>query len=193
MATGYARAELVTGVRVDPSFEAFVEARSAGLLRTAYLLTLDRGHAEDLLQTALLRAARHWRNAREAPEAYVRTILVNLCRDRRRLLRRRPVEAPLPPDAASAGGPDSPADQVAERRVVAQALAALPLRQRQVVVLRFYEDLSVTETARLLGFSEGTVKSYTARALSRLRELLADADAADAAQPYTVEVRHAHR
>jgi RNA polymerase sigma-70 factor (sigma-E family) len=177
------------GVRVDRSFEAFVEERSAGLLRTAFLLTLDRGHAEDLLQMALLRAARHWRTAREAPEAYVRKVLLNLSHDRRRSLRRRPAEAPLTADAGAIRAADGPVDRVTERRVVAQALAALPIRQRQVVVLRFFEDLPVAETARLLGFSEGTVKSYTARALARLRELLADTDVPS----HTAEVRHAHR
>jgi RNA polymerase sigma factor (sigma-70 family) len=127
------------------------------------------------------------RQARAAPEAYVRQVLVNLSRDRRRLLRRRPAEAPLFPGAGD-GGVDGPAERVAERRVVAQALAALPVRQRQVVVLRFFEDLSVEQTAELLGFSTGTVKSYTSRALARLRVLLAGDD-----ETYPLEVPHAHR
>jgi RNA polymerase sigma-70 factor (sigma-E family) len=190
VATGHARAAFHNGVRIDTGFEAFVAERSAGLLRTAYLLTLDLGHAEDLLQTALLRTARHWAQARAAPDAYVRQVLVNLSRDRWRLLRRRPTEAPLTLDLHDGRHGDGPADQVADRRVVAQALAALPVRQRQVIVLRFFEDLPVAETARLLGFSEGTVKSYTSRALSRLRELLAEGDAL---KPSIVEVRHAHR
>src|SRR2546423_14606077 len=118
MATGRRRAELVTDVRVDPSFEAFVEGSSAGLLRTAFLLTVDRGHAEDLLQTALLRAARHWRTARAPPEPYVRKVLLNLSRDPHRPLRRRPAEAPLTAaaGAASVAAP-APADQVTSRRV----------------------------------------------------------------------------
>ena len=162
-------------MRVDKGFEDFVAAHSSRLLRTAYLLTADRGHAEDLLQTALLRTARHWSRAQVAPVAYVRQVLVNLSRDRLRLLRRRPREAPLPldPDALGAGV-DHRVDGLGQRRVVAQALAQLPARQRQVVVLRFFEDLPVDQTAALLGCSTGTVKSYTSRALARLRELLAD-------------------
>lgn len=146
------------------------------LLRSAYLLTGDRGHAEDLLQTALLRTLRHWSAARQAPVEYVRRVLVNLSRDRIRLLGRRPRESPLPadPDRLSGTGVESYADRLGERRRVAQALACLPTRQRQVVVLRFFEDLSVAQTADLLGFSEGTVKSYTSRALARLRDLLAE-------------------
>ncbi|WP_432982102.1 sigma factor [Dactylosporangium sp. CA-233914] len=84
--------------RVDPSFDEFVKGSSTGLIRLAYLLTGDRGHAEDLLQTALLRTARHWSRARDAPDAYVRQVLVNLSRDRIRLLFRRPRETPFPHD-----------------------------------------------------------------------------------------------
>jgi RNA polymerase sigma-70 factor (sigma-E family) len=161
-------------VRVDQSFEAFVEECSPGLLRTAYLLTLDRGHAEDLVQTALLRAVRHWRSARVAPLAYVRKVLVNLALDRRRTLRRRVTETPLLTDESTPPSHSGLAERAAERQMVVDALRRLPQRQRQVVVLRFFADLSVPETAQVLGCSEGTVKSYTARALSRLRELLAD-------------------
>jgi RNA polymerase sigma-70 factor (sigma-E family) len=175
-------------MRVDPSFAAFVEGRSTALLRTAYLLTGDRGHAEDLLQTALLRTARRWSRAREAPEAYARRVLINLSRDRIRWLFRRPREAPMPPDPDSLRAVDAGYERVAERRVVVRALAELPIRQRQVVVLRFFEDLSVEQTAALLGFSTGTVKSYTSRALARLRELLADFH-----EPDSLEVPDAHR
>jgi RNA polymerase sigma-70 factor (sigma-E family) len=170
-------------MRVDPSFEAFVEGRSTALMRLAYLLTGDRGHAEDLLQTALLRTARHWSRARDAPDAYMRQVLVNLSRDRTRLLFRRPRETPLPPDLDVLGASDAGFDHVTDRRTVVGALAQLPTRQRQVVVLRFFEDMSVEQTAALLGFSTGTVKSYTSRALSRLRELLTD---------HLMEVPHAH-
>jgi RNA polymerase sigma-70 factor (sigma-E family) len=172
-------------MRVDPSFVVFVEQRSTALVRTAYLLTGDRGHAEDLVQTALLRTARHWERAREAPEAYVRRVLVNLSRDRIRGLFRRPREAPMPDDADAWSAVDAGYERVTEQRVVVRALTQLAVRQRQVVVLRFFEDLSVEQTAELLGFSTGTVKSYTSRALARLRELLAD-------YHETLEVPHAH-
>ncbi|WP_034592361.1 SigE family RNA polymerase sigma factor [Hamadaea tsunoensis] len=171
-------------MNVDPSFVSFVEERSTALLRTAYLLTGDRGHAEDLLQTALLRTLRHWRRARDAPESYVRQVLVNLSRDRIRTLLRRPRELPLPPDPDALRSADPAADRFGERQEIAQVLRVLPIRQRQVVVLRFFEDLTVEQTARLLGCSTGTVKSYTSRGLARLRELLTDLN---------TEAHHAHR
>jgi RNA polymerase sigma-70 factor (sigma-E family) len=163
-------------VRVDSAFDAFVTDHSDRLLRTAYLLTGDRGHAEDLLQTALVRTLRRWPAARAAPFEYTRRVLVNLSRDRIRLLVRRPREAPLPtnPDHLPGHRSDPAMEAVGERHRIARALANLPTRQRQVVVLRFFEDLSVAQTAQLLGFSEGTVKSYTSRALARLRELLSE-------------------
>ena len=154
MATGLAKDGVLMVVRVDPSFDTFVDERSTALLRTA-LLTGDRGHAEDLLQTALLRTARHWTRARAAPEAYVRQVLVNLSRDRLRLRLRRPREASMPTDTDGWPAPDPGIEAVGERRVVAEALARLPVRQRQVVVLRFFEDLSVEQTAQLLGCSAG--------------------------------------
>jgi RNA polymerase sigma-70 factor (sigma-E family) len=174
-------------MRVDPSFEMFVADRSTALLRTAYLLTGDRGHAEDLLQTALMRTARHWSRASEAPEAYARQVLVNLSRDRIRWLFRRPREAPMPPDLDSLRAVDGGYERVAERRVVVRAMASLSARQRQVITLRFFEDMSVEQTAELLGSSTGTVKAHTSRALAKLRELLADYH-----EPYPLEVPHAH-
>jgi RNA polymerase sigma-70 factor (sigma-E family) len=171
-------------------FEDFVLARSAVLLRTAYALVGDYGHAEDMLQTALLRTAQRWAAARDAPEAYVRQVLVNLCRDRVRWLRRRPRESVLAEGAATPGAVDGLAEQVGQRHSVIQALRHLPAAQRHVIVLRFLEDLSVAETADLLGISEGTVKSYTARALSTLRVIFNDTAAADGRG--TPEVFHAH-
>lgn len=142
------------------------------LLRSAYLLCGDRGQAEDLLQLTLLRTARRWQAAREAPEAYARQVLVNLSRDDRRRVRRRVKESPLSAVASPELGSDH-ADAVVGRDEVIGALRRLPRRQREVLVLRFYSDLSVSDTAALIGASEGTVKSYTARALARMRELLA--------------------
>jgi RNA polymerase sigma-70 factor (sigma-E family) len=194
-------------MKAGEDFDDFVRERSAVLLRMAYALTGDHGHAEDLLQTALLRTARRWTSARNAPEAYARQVLVNLCRDRVRWLRRRPRESALA-DAGEpermAGSADALAEQIGQRRSLIRALADIPTAQRHVVVLRFLEDLSVAETAELLGIAPGTVKSYTARALSSLRLLLDETAAtsghgadntavadgrADSAAP---EVHHAH-
>jgi RNA polymerase sigma-70 factor (sigma-E family) len=166
------------GMNTGQEFDDFVRGRSAALLRTAYALTGDRGHAEDLLQTALLRTARRWTAARAAPEAYVRQVLVNLCRDRVRWLQRRPREAVLIDGADPTGVADELADQVGQRNSVIEALTRLPSGQRKVIVLRFLEDLSVAETAELLGISQGTVKSYTSRALASLRLTLNDIAAA---------------
>jgi RNA polymerase sigma-70 factor (sigma-E family) len=178
-------------MKIGPEFDDFVRIRSATLLRTAYALVGDHGHAEDMLQTALLRTARHWARAREAPEAYARKVLVNLCHDRWRWQRRRPRETVLADDAAA----PVPAaiDAAGERSSLFQALKLLPMGQRQVIVLRFLEDLSVAQTAELLGISAGTVKSYTARALASLRALLDDPCDDDAAPcRATTEVLHAH-
>jgi RNA polymerase sigma-70 factor (sigma-E family) len=148
-------------------FERFVSRGSPALLRSAYLLTGDRGHAEDLLQGTLLRVASRWDAAREAPDAYARRVLVNLSRDRWRSLGRRPRERSLVEPVADWGS--DPSVGVLDRHAMTAAVGALPVRQREVVVLRFFLDLSVSETAAALGCSEGTVKSYTSRALARLR------------------------
>jgi RNA polymerase sigma-70 factor (sigma-E family) len=198
MATGRSRDGVLKSMKTGQEFEDFVRQRSAALLRTAYALTGDRGHAEDMLQTALMRTARRWAAARDAPEAYARRVLINLCRDRVRWLQRRPRESELS-DASEShgaagtrtrGAPDELAEQVGQRRSVIQALRGLPAGQRQVVVLRFLEDLSVADTAELLGISQGTVKSYTSRALSSLRITLNDIAAAGNRGPQ--EVFHAH-
>ena len=165
------------------SFEDFVHARSSSLPRTALLLTgQNRAEAEDLLQLALERAYRHWpRICRsDEPERYVRKILANASADRWRGLARRP-EQPLREAVRVAVVPDH-APWIADRDYLLRALAALPPRQRAVLVLRYFDDLSEAETAQMLGCSLGTVKSHTARALARLRDL-ADSHAAGSKTP----------
>ncbi|MBS2939676.1 SigE family RNA polymerase sigma factor [Nocardioides sp. J2M5] len=148
-------------------FDAFVRRSSDRLLRTAYLMCGDRQHAEDLVQTALLRTARRWSSARAEPEAYARRVVVNLARDRWRSLSRRPDEAPLELDV-----PVPVRDGVADRDQLLRAARRLPAGQRAVLVLRYFDDLSVADTAAALGCSTGTVKSQTARALGTLRAAL---------------------
>ena len=148
-------------------FEEFVRASSGRLTRTAYLLCGDRGHAEDMVQTALLRTARRWRTARRDPGAYARRVVVNLGKDRWRHVSRRPAETALELDVAV-----PVVDGVADRDELVRAVRTLPPGQRSVLVLRFFDDLSVAETAAALGCSVGTVKSQTARGLDRLRSVL---------------------
>jgi RNA polymerase sigma-70 factor (sigma-E family) len=157
---------------LDVEFERFAMRVSPWLLRSAYLLTGDRGHAEDLLQLTLWRTARRWRAIRGSPDAYAREVLVNLSRDRHRALSRRPVEVARA-DPLVAGSADD-VERLLERDEMIGAVRGLPRRQREVVVLRFFLGLSVEQTAAALGASEGTVKSYTARALARMRDLLAE-------------------
>ena len=155
----------------EVSFEEFVYARPGSLLRTALLLTgQNRAEAEDLLQLALERAYRHWpRVCRSGePERYVRGILANASADRWRRLARR-AERPLSAPGADPALPDHSA-VVADRDYLLRALAALPPRQRAVLVLRYFDDLSEAETADMLGCSLGTVKSQAARGLARLRD-----------------------
>ncbi|MGN6575463.1 MAG: SigE family RNA polymerase sigma factor [Nocardioides sp.] len=148
---------------MQESFEEYVAARSPRLYATAVLLTQDRGQAEDLVQTSLLKAWRHWSRI-DSPDAYLRRTLVHTYTSWWR--RRWNGELPTadPPERYVASG-----SEAAEVRTdLRTALARLPRRQRAVVVLRFYEDLSVAEVARELGCSEGTVKSQTSKALARL-------------------------
>jgi RNA polymerase sigma-70 factor (sigma-E family) len=157
----------------DGSFEAFVAERSTSLLRTAYLLTGDRGHAEDLLQTALIKTYRHWDRVRsqDNPAGFVRRVLVTTHAGWRR--RRRVAEfvssTPLL-SASEQAGPD-----LGERDQMVTALATLPPRMRAVLVLRYWEDLSEAGTAEVLGCSIHTVKTHTTRGLARLREHLGPA------------------
>ncbi|KQW47078.1 hypothetical protein ASC77_18010 [Nocardioides sp. Root1257] len=152
------------------AFDEFVATSASRLVRTAYLLCGDRGHAEDLVQTALLRTARRWRSARRQPEAYARRVVVNLAKDRWRDLARRPAEAPL--EGADRAGPIGVVDGLLDRDELLRATEQLSAGQRAVLVLRYFDDLTVEETAATLGCSTGTVKSQTSRALERLRVVL---------------------
>jgi RNA polymerase sigma-70 factor (sigma-E family) len=153
----------------------FVVARGAALSRTAYLLTGDHQLAEDLLQQALVKTAVHWRRvvAGGNPEGYVRRVMVNERTSRWR--RGRYVEVRGPAEGDELGGaapvPGDEAEAAVRRIGLRRALAALPDRQRTVVVLRFFEDLTEAQTAELMGISVGTVKSQTHDALKRLRAL----------------------
>ncbi len=152
------------------SFEEFVQGSSARLFRTALLLTgHDRAAAEDLLQVALERAYRHWaRICRcDEPERHVRRILANAANDRWRRAARRPER--VVPGGNVVRVADDHAGTVADRDFLIRALAALPKRQRTVLVLRYYSDLSEPEIADVLGCSVGTVKSQASRGLARLR------------------------
>jgi RNA polymerase sigma-70 factor (sigma-E family) len=159
----------------SPGFEEFVAARSPRLLRTAYLLTRDHGLAEDLLQTALTKAYLAWSRVDGDPEPYVRRILVTTYASwwRRKWNGEHPTET-LP----DTGRHD---ERAGESGDLWDALGRLPRRQRAVVVLRYFEDLTEAQTADLLGISTGTVKSQTSKALAKLRidPSLADPDLAD--------------
>ena len=155
----------------DADFTEFVHASWPSLYRTAYLLLGDRAEAEDLVQTALAKTYASWGKVRDlsAASGYARTTLVNTATSwfRRRSWRNeRPTEV-LP---ESSDHPD-----LTDRPALMDALAQLAPRQRAVVVLRYYDDVSVAETALALRNSEGTVKSQASDALARLRVLLGDA------------------
>lgn len=170
---------------VEREFREFVSARSPALLRTAYLLVGDWANAEDLVQVALTKTYLAWRrlNHIEAVEAYVRRVLVNTANSwwRRRWHRERP-SAELPERAVPDGS-----GRYSDRDVLLRHLRALPVRQRAVLVLRYYEDMSEAEAARVLGVSVGTVKSQSSRGLATLRaRMAAERDAErDAAGPHT--------
>ncbi len=144
------------------SFEEYVAARRSALLRTAYLLTGHHDDAEDLVQVALVKVVPKWSRIADDPEPYVRKVLVHESVSRWRRRRWREVHTDRLPDVPIEG-------PGADRVALQQALARLAPRQRAVVVLRYYEDLTETETARVLGVSVGTVKSQARDALARLR------------------------
>jgi len=148
--------------------EEFIDRNSRLLLRSAWLLTGNWASAEDLVQTSLLQSWLHWDAIKaDSPDFYVRRVLMNtfLSGQRRQWTRERPM-AELPDRAG--------ADELTStdlRQVIWRSLSGLPPRQRAVVVLRYFNDLSEAQAARVLDCSVGTVKSQTSRALARLRSI----------------------
>ncbi len=152
----------------DAAVQAFVEGRRTALFRSAYLLCGDRHEAEDLVQTALVKVVlgsrRHGRL--DHLEAYARRTLINtFIAGRRRFWRREQPYGELPDGAGESEDRDTGV-------MVRAALRELTPKQRAVLVLRYWEDLSVAETAELLGMRESTVKSHTARGIAALRAVV---------------------
>jgi RNA polymerase sigma-70 factor (sigma-E family) len=152
----------------EDEFRAFVGARMDRWRRAAYLLCRDWHTADDLVSTVVGKLYRHWRRVQNAdnPDAYAQRVLTTAWLDERRRPWRRESPAEGLPDTAW-----TPPDRLDDRDRLERLLSSLGPRQRAVVVLRFYFDRSVEETAELLGVSPGTVKSQSARALETLRAL----------------------
>jgi RNA polymerase sigma-70 factor (sigma-E family) len=149
--------------------DRFLAERADQLMRTAVLLAGSREAGQDLLQTALERLLRHWRTLEGDPEAYLRRTLYNLAADgyrRQGRLRRKLLL--LRTQAQSSVDPTAEVDL---RDALVRILLQLPPRQRAVLVLRYWEQLTEAEIAAVLGWPEGTVKSAASRGLHRLREL----------------------
>ena len=155
--------------RAVGELERFLAERADRLMRTAVLLTGSREAGQDLLQTALERLLRHWRGFDGDPEGYLRRTLYNLAADGFR--RQGRLQRKLLLLRAAAPPPADPIAEVDLRDALVRLLLQLPPRQRAVLVLRYWEQLTEAETAAVLGWPEGTVKSAASRGLRRLREL----------------------
>ncbi|NXY97165.1 SigE family RNA polymerase sigma factor [Streptomyces sp. BR123] len=170
---------------LDEEFQGFMTSRWPRLMRTAYLLTGEQYAAEDLVQASMEKVYASWRRVRQAedPDAYVRRVVTNT---HARRFRRRLREDLAPPggdgpvrelaDRAEQGDRMAQAD---ERAALMRGLAQLPLRQRQAVVLRYWEDLSETQAAEAMGCSVGAVKSNAAKGIAKLRAIPALVTVAD--------------
>ncbi len=159
--------------RAHDEFEAFVAEYGARLLRTAFLVVCDAGDAEDLVQECLSRIARRWPKVRamDHPAAYARRVVVNLAIDHAARRNRQRGELTVEPDVDAEPADPTAAmllSRVDDATVLLPAIGQLPPRQRAVLVLRYFEDLTEAQTAEALGCSVGTVKSATARAILRL-------------------------
>jgi RNA polymerase sigma-70 factor (sigma-E family) len=169
---------IASGARAsrDAEFTGFVEGASPSLLRAALVLLGSREDAEDVLQVTLLRTYRRWEQARQAPQAYARTVLVNACRERWRHRSRHPE---ISQDLDELANVFSFAEAVDRRHVLVRVLRQLPDIQREVLVCRYLLDATVAETAAALEIAEGTVKSAASRGLDQLRQLLNDEEKRD--------------
>jgi RNA polymerase sigma-70 factor (sigma-E family) len=149
----------------DSTLHAFIDGRRHHLFRAAFLLCGDRDEAEDLVQTALLKVVQAWRRIQRIDnvDAYARKTLVNVfIASRRRMWRREQPHGQIPDRPAQAHDLDTGI-------AVQAALARLPVKQRTVLVLRYWEDLSVESTADVLGMRPGTVRSHASRGVAALR------------------------
>lgn len=155
----------MVSARADSArFEEFAHAASNRLYGTAYLLTRDHGLAEDLLQTSLVKTWEAWSRITIDPHLYLRKVMVNTQATwwRRKWRGERPTEELPEPPARTGVEP-------ADRLDLWEAIGRLPTRQRAVIVLRYFDDLTEAQTAQVLGVSPGTVKSQASRALDKLR------------------------
>jgi RNA polymerase sigma-70 factor (sigma-E family) len=163
-------------VRDPEGFAEFVTARRDALVRTAYLLTGDRQLAEDLVQAALVRVWPRWERigSVENVDAYVRRVLMSVFLSWRQRFWWREVATDVLPDRADTrgSGGDPGGGPGSDRAVLLTAIKHLPPKQRAVIALRYFLDLSEADTADALGCSVGTVKSHSSRALAKLRELI---------------------
>jgi RNA polymerase sigma-70 factor (sigma-E family) len=157
------------------SLTALYSAHYRGLVRLAAYLTGDRDGAEEVVQDAYVKVLGRWGGLRDLDkgEAYLRQTVVNLSRSRlrHRIVVERHAPAPMPHTASAESGAISELD----RSAVVHALAELPRRQREAIVLRYYADLSEAQTAHAMGVSAGAVKSHTSRGMAALRHLLQEA------------------
>lgn len=154
----------------ERGFTDYFASRSGVFRGTAYLLCGDWHRAEDIVQTTFVKLFRAWNriSRHDTLDAYTRRILVRTYLDETRrgfFFRERPTERPDDASAPPAGSPE-------DRMVLLGALASVPPRQRAALVLRYWEDMSVEDTARAMGCTEGTVKSQTARGLDALRDVV---------------------
>ncbi|PXY31466.1 SigE family RNA polymerase sigma factor [Prauserella muralis] len=160
--------------RDEQEFAEYFAARRDSVRRTAYLLCGDWHRADDLAQTAFVALHRRWRKIRDraATDAYLRTTLVRAAIDESRRPWRRERYTDTPPEPPPSADPL--ADRVATREDLLAGLRRVPPRQRAVLVLRYFEGLDVSGVAKVLGCSEGNVKSQTARGLANLRDVLGE-------------------
>ena len=161
---------------MDEDFATFARDRQQQLYRTAYLLCGNRERAQDLVQSTLVALLRSWSKARiaENPDAYARTALVRTFLSERRRLRREAEVQALALSRDPAGGGRGAEGDVELRILILEALRSLPPKPRAMVILRYWEDLSIEQTAGVLGCSTGNVKSQCSRSLDKLRLLLGD-------------------
>lgn len=161
---------------LDDDFASFARERQQQLYRTAYLLCGNRERAQDLVQSTLVSLLRSWAKVRDAenPGAYAKSALIHMFLSEQRKLRREAeiralVHSRDPDDAAH-----DPTSDVELRLLILEALRTLPPKPRAMVILRYWEDLSIEETASILGCSVGNVKSQCSRSLAKLRDRLGE-------------------